>query len=445
MGKSMRTLHPEKMMADNKNLENILNSLNEGIIAHDLARCICFFNRAAEEITGFSKEEVLGKDCHKVFGGPLCGRRCSFWEDSLFCRKNSEYPLNIVSKNGEPRQLDMSITEMTDASGLFVGVLARFQDVTEKLDLRSSLGTKSYAGIIGVDIKMLEIFEQIKRLSANDFPVHISGETGTGKELVAKAIHNESRLGSGAFVPVNCGALPEGVLESELFGHVKGAFSGAIRDKKGRFQLADGGTIFLDEVTDLPKHVQVKLLRVLQDGTFEPVGSEKTMHSDIRIISATNRDLKQEVARKRFRKDLFYRLNVVPVRLPPLRERKGDIPLIADHFMRKVKKDNCNLPRIPGETLSVMTDHDWPGNVRELQNAVHHALARSRGNLIRPDDLPAEIRNVKSKRGPPEKLTLKIVLAALEKTGGNKVKAAELLGVGRSTLYRSLAISSSNQ
>jgi PAS domain S-box-containing protein len=441
----MKTLHLEKLMADNKILENILNSIDKGIIAHDLDRCIYFFNRPAEEITGYSKEEVLGKDCHKVFGGPFCGLRCSFCGDSPLRGKNREYPLNIVSKNGQPRQLDMSITEMTDVNGLFVGALATFQDVTKKLNLRTLLSTTSYAGIIGVDFKMLEIFEQIKRLSANDFPVTISGETGTGKELVAKAIHNDSRRGGGPFVPVNCGALPEGVLESELFGHVKGAFSGAIRDKRGRFQLANDGTIFLDEVTDLPKHVQVKLLRVLQDGTFEPVGSEKTMHADVRIISATNRDLKQEVARKHFRKDLFYRLNVVPVRLPPLRERKGDIPLIADHFLRKANKDNCKLPGIPGETLSVMTDHDWPGNVRELQNAVHHALVRSNGKLIRPDDLPAEIRNVKSKRGPPEKLTLKIILTALEKTGGNKVKAAELLGVGRSTLYRSLAISSSNQ
>ncbi|MEJ2235595.1 MAG: sigma 54-interacting transcriptional regulator, partial [Syntrophobacterales bacterium] len=310
----------ENLLTDKINLERILDSLMEGIIAHDKERRILFFNRAAERITGYHREEILGRDCHDAFGSPFCGGRCSFCGEPPNSWKNVDYPLNLVTKDGSSRRIEMSVTGMTDESGCFTGVLAAFRDVTDLIGLQIRLGQiTSFAGIIGQDHKMLQIFEQIRELATNDYPVHVMGETGTGKELVAAAIHNESRRGGGAFVPINCGALPEGVLESELFGHVKGAFSGAIRDKKGRFELADGGTIFLDEVVDLTKSMQVKLLRVLQEGTFERVGGEETVSVDVRVISAANRDLKREVERKNFREDLYYRLNVVPIELPPLR------------------------------------------------------------------------------------------------------------------------------
>ena len=224
----------------------------------------------------------------------------------------------------------MSVTGMYDEAGAFVGVLAAFRDLTEMINLQLRLGElTSFSGIVGTDRKMLDVYEQIRNLAVADYPVHITGETGTGKELVAAAIHNESPRAGGPFVPVNCGALPEGLLESEIFGHVKGAFSGAIRDKKGRFELADGGTLFLDEVSELPRHMQVKLLRVLQSGAFERVGGEKTISVDVRIISATNKDLRREMERQNFREDLYYRLSVVPIRIPALRERKNDIPLLA--------------------------------------------------------------------------------------------------------------------
>ncbi|MBW1701965.1 MAG: sigma-54-dependent Fis family transcriptional regulator, partial [Deltaproteobacteria bacterium] len=255
-------------------------------------------------------------------------------------------------------------------------------------------------------------------------------------------IHNESRRGGNPFVPINCGALPEGILESELFGHVKGAFTGAVRDKKGRFELANGGTLFLDEVTDLPRVVQAKLLRVLQEGTFERVGGEKTISVDIRIISATNRDLKSEVKKGNFREDLYYRINVVPIYLPPLTNRRNDIPLLVEHFLNKAIEEGQNTPGLSKEALAIMVDYSWPGNVRELQSALRFALVKSSGRIIKPDDLPLELKEWKRKRpspGPSRKLDTESVRAALTQSGDNKAKAARLLGVGRATLYRFLA------
>ena len=428
----------ENLLADKMNLQRILDSLMEGIIAHDKERRILFFNRAAEKITGYDREEVLGRDCHDAFGSPFCGGRCSFCGEPPNSWTNVDYPLNLVTKEGSSRRIEMSVTGMTDETGCFTGVLAAFRDVTDLIGLQIRLGQiTSFAGIIGQDHKMLQIFEQIRELATNDYPVHIMGETGTGKELVAAAIHNESRRGGGPFVPINCGALPEGVLESELFGHVKGAFSGAIRDKKGRFELADGGTIFLDEVVDLTKSMQVKLLRVLQEGTFERVGGEKTVSVDVRVISAANRDLKREVERKNFREDLYYRLNVVPIELPPLRERKNDIPLLAEEFLRQASEQGQKTAGLSKKALSMMMDYLWPGNVRELQNALHYALVKCKGRLIRPEDLPMELKSRRSsRRGPTRKLNPEMVQAALDLTGGNKAKAARHLGVGRATLYR---------
>jgi transcriptional regulator with GAF, ATPase, and Fis domain len=289
---------------------------------------------------------------------------------------------------------------------------------------------------------MLEVYARIRETATTDYPVCITGETGTGKELVAAAVHEESPRGGGPFVPVNSAALPEGMLESELFGHVKGAFTGALRDKKGRFELADGGSLFLDEVSELPLVLQAKLLRVLQEGSFEPVGSEKTRRVDVRLITATNRDLKRDVASGRFRKDLFYRINVVPVSLPPLRERKGDIPLLAAHFLEKERRDDEPSQTLSRDAVARMKRYAWPGNVRELQSAIRFAVIRCRGRIIEVDHLPRELRDMdpgRAGRGPGRKLDPDSVRAALDRTGGNKAKAARLLGVGRATLYRFLA------
>jgi transcriptional regulator with PAS, ATPase and Fis domain len=243
-------------------------------------------------------------------------------------------------------------------------------------------------------------------------------------------------------VPINCGALPENLIETELFGHVKGAFSGAIRDKKGRFELADGGTIFLDEISELSKYMQVKLLRFLQEGKFERVGGEETISVKVRVISASNTDLKKEVQRNNFRDDLYYRINVIPIHLPPLRERKNDIPILIEHFLQRAgdRYDRTQL-HISKEALALMLDYPWPGNVRELQNALQFAFVKCRGEVISPRDLPMEIRDnetIRSRFGVSGKLDFDSVKAALEKTGGNKTRAAKLLNIGRATLYRFL-------
>jgi PAS domain S-box-containing protein len=439
----MKNQTPVDFIADPENLVRVLDSLKEGIIAHDLQRRIFFFNSEAERITGYKREDVLGRDCHDVFGAPFCGKRCSFCGTLPHIADCLEYPLNINTRDGESRRLEFSATMIRDGDQQFVGVLASFRDVTELLELKCRSGEiNRFSNIIGSDSRIRKVFKQITDVSHYDFPVHLFGETGTGKELVANAIHNESHRGGAPFVPINCGALPEGLIESELFGHVKGAFSGAIRDKKGRFEMAEGGTVFLDEVADLSKSVQVKLLRFLQEGTFEKVGGEKTIKVDVRVISATNKDLRKEVHADHFREDLFYRLNVIPITIPALRERKNDIPLLADHFLHQVmERTGRPVPRISDEAMAAMMDYAWPGNVRELQNAVQFAIVHCNGSLITTDDMPMELRDLtcpSPRRGPSKKLDIDLVREALTEAGGNKAKAARLLDVGRATLYRFL-------
>ena len=430
-------------IASHENLVRILDSLKEGIIAHDLDRWIFFFNAEAERITGYEREEVLGRDCHDVFNAPFCGQRCSFCNGASVHVDHAEYPLNITNKQGELRHIEFRATMMRNTDGSISGVVAAFSDLTELLALKHrSEEIHNFGNIIGNDPKMRSVFQQVIEVAQYDFPVHIFGETGTGKELVANAVHDESRRGGAPFVPINCGALPEGLIESELFGHVKGAFSGAIRDKKGRFELADGGTVFLDEIAELPKLMQVKLLRFLQEGSFEKVGGEQTTKVNVRVISATNKDLKAEVKKGTFREDLFYRLSVIPMAIPPLRERPNDIPLLVSHFLSQISERNGKGPAIVSDSaMAAMLDYQWPGNVRELQNAVQFAIVKSNGYSITNNDLPMELRQLRPtalRQGPKNKLDIETVRRALVKTGGNKAGAARFLGVGRATLYRFL-------
>ena len=320
------------------------------------------------------------------------------------------------------------------------------EDVTELARLRRRLkAEESFAGIVGRDPRMQELYETIRELAGVDAPVLIEGESGTGKELVAAALHNEGPRAGREFVAVNCSALPEGLIESELFGHVRGAFTGALRDKRGRFELADGGTIFLDEVADISPVIQSKLLRVLQEGVIEPVGSEKSIRVDVRVISATNRNLRARVAEGRFREDLFYRLCVVPISLPSLRERRTDIPLLAEHLLARTM-DQWGIQSevtISDEAMARLVDCDWPGNVRELENAIQHALVKCRKGEIGPEHLPPDIRGAgpgARRRGARRrKLDAASVRQALSETAGNRAAAARKLGIARATLYRFLA------
>ncbi len=427
----------------------ILNNISDGIIAHDIKRRIFFFNTAAERITGYSRKEVVGHDCHDVFPGNFCGGKCMFCDGTTPDIDTLKQNLEITTRSGEKRFIDMTVKSMIDQRGRKAGVLVSFRDLTREHELARRIGEMEiFSGIIGRDKKMLEVFDLIRELSDSSAPVLIQGESGTGKELVAAAIHNEGRRANKLFVPVNCGALPESLLESELFGHVKGAFTGAIRDKKGRFELADGGTIFLDEIGDISPAMQVKLLRVLQEGEFQRVGSEHTVKVDVRVISATNKDISREMAEGRFREDLFYRLSVVPVRLPSLRERLNDIPLLANHLLKQILNETGrkNITISP-EAMDTLMSHNWPGNVRELQNWIQFALVKCHGNSISSKHFPPAPTHYRHLPGPQDlnpafqqrqKLNIEAVREALVRTKQNRAKAARLLGVSRATFYRFL-------
>ncbi len=432
-------------------MEDILDSLKEGIIIHDLDRRILLFSRGAEAMTGLKRENVLGRDCHKVIIPGFCGDQCAFCDKGNYEQMpRASYSTVYLNSQSERHQIQVTRIPVKNECGMVKGVIASLSDETRVKELERKLGeAEEFSGIIGQDYKMLAIYDLIKDLAQSSFSVIVTGESGTGKELVAAAIHNESTRRDKLFVPVNCGALPEGTLESELFGHIKGAFTGAIRDKKGRFELADKGTIFLDEIGELSLPMQVKLLRVLQEGTFEPVGSESPRKVDVRVICATNRNLKEMVAQGKFREDLYYRLAVVPIEVPPLRERKNDIALLVNHFLNSFsRKLGRGEMRISDEALSLMMNYPWPGNVRQLQNALQFALIKCREGELLPEHLPPELTAVSflspseqdriGKVGRRPKLTAEIVDKALVKAGGNKAKAARILGVGRATLYNFL-------
>lgn len=429
-----------------RNLELVLDNLNDGVMAHTMNRRIFFFNKAAAAITGYPNEKVMGRDCHEVFPGRLCGGDCKFCESSATLGKESvaQRDVSFTRPDGKERILKMSIMPLTETDGRDVGALVSFTDDTELNQLKQRLKHHHFLeGLVGKDPKTLTLFEHIREVSSVCVPVLIEGESGTGKELVANAIHALSPRSDKPFVAVNCGALPEGVLESELFGHVKGAFTGAVADRKGRFELADQGTFFLDEIDGLSTAMQVKLLRVIQEQQFERVGGEKSIQVNVRIISASNHDLRQLMVKKKFRRDLFYRLCVVPITLPPLRERRLDIPILVDHFLDMIAQELQRPVLSPSNAvLDLFNRYSWPGNVRELRNAIEYIYVKCRNSTIQIDHLPTEIANFeksrKSKSGPALKFKKEDVMLALAEAEGSKKNAAQILGIGRATLYRYL-------
>ncbi len=427
------------------NLDAVLGNFIDGVIVHDNNRIILNFNRAAERITGWSAADVISRDCREIFPNGFCGDKCSFCEMNQKKLLHLVYPIDLTTKDGTKKNITMSVMPVYDRTGEQSGVIATFHDVTRVIDLEMKLADGSpFPGIISTYKEMQSIFSLIRDIKGSDAPVLIQGETGTGKEMIAHAIHKESRRADRQFVPVNCGALPEGTIESELFGHVKGAFTGAVRDKKGRFELADGGTIFLDEVAELSQTMQVKLLRVLQDGTFERLGGERSLKANFRLISATNKDLKQMIKTGAFREDLFYRICVVPITMPPLRERSGDILVLADYFLKKRSGwDSGHVPTmLSAETKQILQGYRWPGNIRQLQNAIQYAKLKCKSDTVEPRHLPQEITEsvtiAAHKPGPGRKRLLdsESVAAAMKEAGGSKAKAARILGVNRATLYR---------
>ena len=429
-----------KAKAASERLRLLIETMHDGLVMWSRQGRIQFVNQNFCSMTGYRRQELVRRPLSELFVGSSgqIGNLTSAFESD----DTPPFDATIKNVKGETLYVSIASKALVDEDGAVRGRFAVITDKTELTLLRRRRHRETgFEGFVGRDVLMLELYEMIEEVAPSDWPVLIEGETGSGKELAALAIHNCSRRKDGHFVPVNCSALSPGLLESELFGHVRGAFTGAVRAKKGRFELAHRGTIFLDEVGELDPTIQVKLLRVLQEGTMERVGSEKSTKVDVRIISATNRDLEREVAAGRFRKDLYYRLCVLPLKVPALRERTSDISLLAEHFIKNtIEGEISGEINISPQAQAHLINYTWPGNVRELQNAIQYAAIKSRGKAILPQHLPPALQKVPQakpqRRSRKRKIAKDDVLAALKQTDGNKLKAAKLLGVSRSTLYR---------
>ncbi|HQO36193.1 MAG TPA: sigma 54-interacting transcriptional regulator, partial [bacterium] len=380
----------------------ILDSVADGVFTVDEQFIVTSFNLAAEQITGVSREEAIGRPCYEVFRADICEAGCAL-KDAM----NSGQPVinrtvHILRTNGKLAPISVSCAVLRDDRKKIIGGVETFRDLSLVEELRRQIHQRYTLGdIVSRSHRMQGIFAILPQIAATNSTVLIEGESGTGKEVLARSIHDLSPRRDKSLITVNCAALPDTLLESELFGYVAGAFTDAKRDKPGRFALADGGTVFLDEIGDVSPALQVRLLRVIQERTFEPLGSTRTVKVNVRVISATNRDLKKEVEEGRFREDLFYRINVVRLALPPLRERKEDIPLLAEQFINRMNrlqgKDVTGLSR---ESTAAMMSYNWPGNIRELENAIEHAFVLCRGGLIELHHLPETLQGMKSDGKP---------------------------------------------
>jgi PAS domain S-box-containing protein len=429
-------------------LQAILNSIGDGVFTVDTNFRITNFNPAAERITGFGREEVIGKSCHTVFRSQFCGKGCPLRRTIETGENVSDFEMEIVNSEGELIPVYVNTALLIDDEGEIIGGVETFRDLSLLKDLRRELReVYSFSNIIAKNAKMQEIFNLIKMVSQTPSTVLIQGETGTGKDLIARAIHHNSARRDGPFVKVSCAALPETLLESELFGHKRGAFTGAVKDKPGRFSLASGGTIFLDEVAEIPVGVQAKLLRVLEEHEFEPLGSTSPVKVDVRVIAATNRNLGEAIGEGKFREDLYYRLNVLTVSLPPLRERSDDIPLLIGHFIEKYnRRMHKRIGTVSQNVMDVLLDYPWPGNVRQLEHAIEHAFIHCNGNIIETAHLPREIRTeereaVQELLGRPrslEDVEKDAIVTSLKVNGWDRGLTARALKISRTTLWRKM-------
>ncbi len=419
-------------------LEAMFHSLSEGVFALDDQHRITAMSRSAERLTGFAEGEVQGKVCGEVFQAPP-GTECPFHEVVRTGTGFSQRDLVIRGKGGRAIHVAATATPLRTRAGAVEGAVVVLRDLAEIDRLRKHIDTGSSAyGIIGAHPLVRRVVEKVETVAPSEASILILGESGTGKELVAHAVHRLSARQDGPFVKVNCAALADTLLESELFGHVRGAFTGAVKDRPGRFEAADGGTLFLDEIGETSPSLQVRLLRVLQEGEFERVGESRTRKADVRIVAATNRDLRREVAEGRFRDDLFYRLCVVPIQMPPLRERRDDIPLLVDHFLKRLAAKEGRRKIVSPAVYPVLLHYAWPGNVRELENAVAHAYVCSAGDTLTPEALPEHLLAADPPPGTPDPAAeeRRAVRDALDATGWNKGEAAQRLGLSRTTLWR---------
>ena len=438
--------------------KTIVDTMTDGLMVVDSEGVIVSINQAMEEISGYSKGELIGKSCELLECDTCFKTRadghdkyCALFKDGVVTRRKC----TLRKKDGSRIHLYKNATILKDRSDRVIGGVETWTDLTEVVAkdrvisrLRKELSSEdAFHGILGKSAAMVQVFDLISSAAQSEAPVIIYGDSGTGKELVAAAIHKLGPRRKGPFIKVNCAALSESLLESELFGHVKGAFTGADRTRVGRFEAANGGDIFLDEIGDLPLSTQVKLLRVLQEKEIEKVGDHHPLAIDVRILAATNQDLSTLMEEGRFREDLYYRIGVIPIHLPPLRERREDIPLLLEAFINRILlKADKPISGMSREALDLLFSYDWPGNVRELINVIEYSFVLCHEGEIMPNHLPATVtgtqpsvaprrRAVKTQNDEAER---KRILEALAATGGNQSKAAEILGISRVTLWKRL-------
>jgi PAS domain S-box-containing protein len=426
----------------------ILDSIADGVFTVDREGRITSFNRAAEQITGVSKKEAIGQYCHEIFRANICFDACPLKHTAKTSESIINLEVNILNRQNQEIPISISTAILKDPQGKVVGAVETFRDLSLIAQLRKEI-SKGYTfqDIVSRSKAIGELLRILPDVAESEATIIIQGESGTGKELFATAIHNLSPRKQGPLIKVNCGALPETLLESELFGYKKGAFTDAKRDKPGRFKQAEGGTLFLDEVGDLSKGIQVKFLRVLEQKEYEPLGSNLTERANVRIVAATHRDLASLVEQGDFREDLFYRLNVMKLEIPPLRDRREDIPLLIDHFIGKLnKKTGKQIRSVSKGAMRLMLEHSYPGNVRELENIIEHAFILCKGIEIKVTHLPRYLL-VSAGSGLSresigiqrlEDLEKGVILDALERHKGDRGRAAEELGVHRSTLWRKM-------
>ncbi len=438
--------------------ETVVDTMMDGVIVVDNDCTILTSNRALEEMTGYDKKALAGQPC-TILGCDVCvsdnaqakGERkgnCDLFAKGLVLRRRCR----LRRKDGTVVHVLKNAAILKDSDGATVGGVETITDITDLLEkeevireLKDLLSPReSFEGIVGKSGKMVALFELISNAAMSDAPIIIYGESGTGKELVANAVHLLGRRSKRPMVKVSCAALSESLLESELFGHIKGAFTGAGRDRKGRFEAAHKGDLFLDEIGDVPLAMQIKLLRVLQEKEIERVGEQTPIPVDVRIIAATHRDLNAMCREGRFREDLFYRLNVIPIRLPPLRERHEDIPLLVDHFLRTLRlRTEKRIQGVTEQAMEILMAAPWPGNIRELINVLEYAFVVCQDELISPSHLPsmkAEGPHLPCRppESVPDRTRKEELIRILEERGGNRQEAARLLGISRVTLWKLL-------
>jgi PAS domain S-box-containing protein len=420
----------------------IVESISDGVFTVDRDWLVTSFNRAAEEITGIPRREAIGRRCSEVFRASLCEGNCAL-------RRTMDTGAPVVNQacfivNGDGRRIPISISTalLKDGAGQVVGGVETFRDLTLVEELRRELeGRFQVGGMVSRSRSMRRLLDLLPAVADSDCTVLVEGETGTGKELLARAIHDLGPRRKGPFVAVSCAAIPDTLLEAELFGVRAGAFTGAVKDRAGRFARANGGTLLLDEVGEVSPAVQVKLLRVLQERRFEPLGATSSQAADVRVVAATNRDLKAMVRRGKFREDLYYRINVVRLELPPLRRRREDIPLLAEHFVAATRRRQGRGPHeVAPEAMTLLLAHDWPGNVRELENAVEHACVLCPGPRIEAQLLPEQLQGSKVRErdlaGVVRAAEAKAIREALRRNRNNRLATARELGMHRATFFR---------